>query len=198
MLATTTLRAIRHCGPSPSDWESLLRQLGKTEEDDQPLTLKWIKENLGLYFAIWCVRAVPQADDQARLLLVWYAQQWSDALTNRAATPFLALATRFAMGEAGRDEMREARTAWADLFQGKQESNTDAGHAVEAVRAALAISARYEMSIAAKFISSAPKTSYGDVRWRQAGKTLLHTQAMRLLRFCEQLEMKFDQLFCTE
>lgn len=53
MTLTTTLNAI---GTSPARMEKLLSHLGKTEADDEPVTLAEILRSNGLLYAVWCLR----------------------------------------------------------------------------------------------------------------------------------------------
>ncbi len=53
---TTTLAAIREERPCKKGWGILLESLEKTEADDEPITLKRIRESNGVLDAIWCIR----------------------------------------------------------------------------------------------------------------------------------------------
>ena len=52
----TTLNQIRSHSPCQPGWTKLLKHLGKTQADDEPLSLLTILESNGLDDAIWCTR----------------------------------------------------------------------------------------------------------------------------------------------
>jgi hypothetical protein len=55
----TTLNQIRRYSPCTEGWAKLLKHLGKTQGDDEPLSLLTILESNGLDDAIWCLRTEP-------------------------------------------------------------------------------------------------------------------------------------------
>lgn len=54
----TTLNKIRKHFPCASGWTKLLKHLGKTQADDEPISILTIMNSNGLYDALWCLRAV--------------------------------------------------------------------------------------------------------------------------------------------
>lgn len=60
----TTLNGIRACHPCEDGWEKLLKHLGKTKADDEPLDLLTVLESNGIADALWCLRAVDQKYDK--------------------------------------------------------------------------------------------------------------------------------------
>ena len=62
-MTTTTLNRIRDASPCADGWRKLLEGLGKTEADDEPLSLVTILDINGLNDAIWALRCI---DDQAQ------------------------------------------------------------------------------------------------------------------------------------
>jgi len=60
MSTTTTLNAIREHSPCEDGWETLLKSLGKTEADDEPLPLTHILKSNGIKHAIWVLRCLPE------------------------------------------------------------------------------------------------------------------------------------------
>ena len=54
----TTLNAIRAHSPCATGWSKLLRYLGKTGADDEPLLITTILDSNGVEDALWCLRAV--------------------------------------------------------------------------------------------------------------------------------------------
>jgi hypothetical protein len=71
----TALNKIRARGPCKSGWKKLLKHLGKTEADDEPLPFSVILDSNGLDDALWCCRTAPEYDKEWRLFAVWCARQ---------------------------------------------------------------------------------------------------------------------------
>jgi hypothetical protein len=53
---TMSLNQIREFHPCESGWKTLLKALGKTSPDDEPIPLEFIIESNGIKDAIWCMR----------------------------------------------------------------------------------------------------------------------------------------------
>jgi len=110
----TTLNQIRDCGPCELGWRKLLKHLGKTKSDDEPLSILTILESNGLDDALWCLRAVKGRDREIRLYVVWCARQVQHINTDPRVSACIDVAERFANGEATDEERDAARAAaWA-------------------------------------------------------------------------------------
>jgi hypothetical protein len=110
----TTLKKIREHGPCADGWAKLLRHLGKTQADDEPLALVTILDGNGLDDALWCLRACDGIDREARLYAVWCVRQVQHLLTDPRSLTVLDVAERYAEGEATDKELIAARdAAWA-------------------------------------------------------------------------------------
>ena len=59
---TVTLDAIRKAQPCEDGWEKLLKSLGKTKADSEPLPLITILESNGVEDAIWCLRCMHSSE----------------------------------------------------------------------------------------------------------------------------------------
>ena len=105
----TTLNKIRSHQPCADGWEKLLKKLGKTKADDDPLDLLTILKSNGLDDALWCFRAVDGHDRDMRLFGVWCAQQVQHLMTDQRSIDALDAAERFANGKA---TIKELNTAW--------------------------------------------------------------------------------------
>ena len=70
----TTLAEIRAAGPCEDGWQKLLKHLGKTKADDEPLPLVTILESNGLDDALWCMQ-VPSLERLSRHFQAWCAEQ---------------------------------------------------------------------------------------------------------------------------
>lgn len=118
---TTTLNRIREHNPCREGWENLLKGLGKTQADDEPLPFARIVEINGLDDALWCCRAEPQYAREWRLFAVWCARQVQHLMTDERSIAALDVAERHANGQATDEELdasadsaeSAARAAWA-------------------------------------------------------------------------------------
>ena len=107
----TTLNKIREHSPCTDGWEKLLKHLGKTQADDEPLSILTILDSNGLNDAIWCLRAVEGYDKEIRLFAVWCARQVQHLMTDKRSLDALDVAERYANGEATQDELVAAGDA---------------------------------------------------------------------------------------
>jgi len=110
-MITTTLNRIREHSPCQNGWEKLLKGLGKTKPDDEPLPFAKILEINGLYDALWCCRVEPQYAKEWRLFAIWCARQVQHLMTDQRSLDALDVAERYANGEAIGDELAAARAA---------------------------------------------------------------------------------------
>ena len=110
-MLTTTLNRIRAQGPCREGWEKLLKGLGKTAADDEPLAFSKIAEINGLDDALWCCRAAPQEWRTWRLFAVWCGRQVQHLMTDPRSTAALDVAERHANGNATDKELAAARAA---------------------------------------------------------------------------------------
>jgi hypothetical protein len=113
-MITTTLNRIRTHGPCSDGWEKLLKGLGKTAADDEPLPYARIVEINGLDDALWCCRAEPQHAREWRLYAVWCARQVQHLMTDERSIAALNVAERHARGQASDAELE---AAWAAAWE---------------------------------------------------------------------------------
>lgn len=109
----TTLNKIRSHEPCADGWAKLLRHLGKTKADDEPLSIVTILDSNGLDDALWCLRAVEGRDREIRLYAVWCARQVQRLMTDPRSIAALDVAERYANGAATDAELTAARDAAA-------------------------------------------------------------------------------------
>ena len=109
----TTLNAIRAQGPCTEGWKKLLSHLGKTEADDEPLSLLTILDSNGLTDALWAFRAVKGYGREKRLYAVWCTRQVEYLMTDQRSRDALDVAERFARGRATLEELTAAYAAAA-------------------------------------------------------------------------------------
>ena len=114
----TTLNKIRAHGPCANGWKKLLAHLGKTEADDEPLSIITIIDSNGIDDALWCLRAVDGHDKEIRLFAVWCARQVQHLMTDKRSIDAIDVAEKYASGMATRDDLEKAwaaamAAAWA-------------------------------------------------------------------------------------
>src|SRR3990167_85791 len=115
----TTLNKIRDCHPCEDSWKILLKCLGKTKTDDEPLAFITILDILGLDDALWCIRAAPEYDKEWRLFAIWCAMQVQHLMPDPRSIAAIDVAELYALGQATNTELDAARAA----VRGKQEKN---------------------------------------------------------------------------
>ena len=111
----TTLNKIREKSPCTNGWKKLLAHLGKTQADDEPLSLITILDSNGLADALWCLRAVEGYDREIRLYTVWCARQVQHLMTDKRSLDALDVAERYANGLTTEYELDIARDAARDV-----------------------------------------------------------------------------------
>lgn len=107
-MLTTTLNRIRAHKLYEGPYDTLLRYLGKTEADDEPLPYPAIVEAVGLEAALWCCRAEPKYDRTWRLFAVWCARQVQHLMQDQRSINALDVSERYANGQATDQELEEA------------------------------------------------------------------------------------------
>ncbi|MDT7836358.1 hypothetical protein [Aquabacterium sp. OR-4] len=107
----TTLNKIRAKRPCSYGWEKLLRHLGKTQADDEPLNIATVLDSNGLADALWCLSAVEGHDREIRLYAVWCARQAQHLMTDARSINALDVAERFANGLASPEQLAVAGAA---------------------------------------------------------------------------------------
>jgi len=114
-MITTTLNKIRDHKPCEDGWEKLLKYLGKTSADDEPLPLLTILDSNGLDDTLWCLRTVPEHNKEWRLFAVWCARKVQHLMKDPRSLAALDVAERYAEGRATDNELKTARAAaWAE------------------------------------------------------------------------------------
>ena len=74
-MTMTTLNAIRAASPCHDGWTKLLKHLGKTSADDEPLTLLAVLDSNGLDDALWVLDSTECAPRLSRHFGAWCAEQ---------------------------------------------------------------------------------------------------------------------------
>ena len=99
------------CNPSPARWQRLLKYLGKTVADDEPLPFSVILDSNGLEDALWCCRTAPEHNRVWRLYALWCARQVQRLMTDPRSLDVLDVAERHANGQATDEELSAAGEA---------------------------------------------------------------------------------------
>lgn len=93
----TTLNKIREFSPCESGWTKLLKHLGKTQADDEPLDFLTILKSNGLDDALWCLKSAPISN--VTMYAIWCAKQ-VEHLMNDDSKNALVVAQNHALGLA--------------------------------------------------------------------------------------------------
>jgi hypothetical protein len=144
----TTLNKIRAHSPCRDGWEKLLRGLGKTAADDEPLWLDAVIDHNGIDDALWCLRAVDGCDREIRLFAVWCARRVQHLMVDPRSVAALDVAERYARGEASDEELSAAEEEAAEAAEAA-ESWAESWAARSAARSSAAAAARWAASAAA-------------------------------------------------
>ncbi len=167
----TTLNKIREQGPCADGWELLLRHLGKTKADDEPLSLLTVLDSNGLDDTLWCFQAVDGFESEMRLYAVWCARQVQHLMTDPRSLAALDVAERHALGKADDDELKAARSA------------SEAAAAAEAAWAALSAAAAAAESATWSATRSAWSATWSVTRsaWSATRSAAQEAQLRKLL-----------------
>ena len=182
----TTLNRLQAHGPCSEGRGKLLKFLGKTETDDEPLSYLTILESNGLDDALWCCMAEPQYDKEWRLYAVWCARQVEHLLTDERSINAINVAEAYANGNASEDELVSARAAaW---------SVTPSAHVSSAARSAAwsAVSSAAR-SAAWSAAWSAASSAHVSSAARSAAWSAASSAARSIARLAEQIE-KFKEV----
>ena len=110
----TTLNKIRAHTPCVSSWKKLLKNLGKTKGDDEPLALTTILESNNIDDVLWCLRAVDGHQREIRLFALECARSVQHLMKDKRSLGALNVAERFANGQATQQELDAAWAAARD------------------------------------------------------------------------------------
>jgi len=162
----TTLNKIRAHKPCADGWKKLLQHLGKTQPDDEPLSILIILDSNGLADALWCLRAVEGYDREIRLYAIWCARQVQHLMTDQRSINAIDVAERFANGQAFFAELAAAAQA-ARAAAGAALAAYDAAGAALAALAAAGAAAWAAADVAedATWAASAAADAAWDAAW---------------------------------
>ena len=149
----TTLNEICASGLNQERWKKLLKHLGKTEADDEPLPYTTIIESNGLEDALWVLgRLHPK---KSRLLAVRYARHVQHLMKDPRSLNALDAVEQYVKGEASDEELA---AAWASAMD-----------AVKAAARDAAAAAAEDAARAAAWVEAAAATAASAAAWAAAG-----------------------------
>jgi len=108
---TTTLNEIRKHQPCEDGWRNLLKYLGKTEADDEPIPMSVILDSNDFDDCLWALRCRPDLDHLWRLYAVDCARQVQHLMDDQRSIDSLDVAERHALGRATDEALEAARSA---------------------------------------------------------------------------------------
>ena len=176
-MKTSTLNKIRSCDPCADGWAKLLKYLGKTAADDEPLSFITILESNGLDDALWCCRSAPEYNREWRLYAVWCARQVQHLMLDPRSIAAIDVAERYSNGVATDAELAAARiaaraTEWAEV-----------GAAHAALTAVLAAAWKEGASGAASEVARAVRAAERAAEW--SARATGETRAAQIIKFRE-------------
>ena len=192
----TTLNAIREHQPCADGWAKLLRHLGKTKADHEPVLIRTILDSNGLDDALWCLRAVTGHDREIRLYAVWCARRVQHLMIDPRSIAALDVAERYANNLATEHDLEAARdAAWDAAREAAREAAGAAARdaARDAARAAAgdaagaaawARDAAWAAAGEAAWARDAAWAAAGEAAWDAAGDA----QEKRLREVCAEVE----------
>ena len=121
----TTLNKIKAHQPCIQGWKQLLKHLGKTKADDEPLSLLTILDSNGLDDALWCLRAVDGHEREIRLFAVDCARSVQHLMTDARSISAINVAERYAEGLATDQELMDAGAAARDAGDAARDAAVD-------------------------------------------------------------------------
>jgi hypothetical protein len=172
----TTLNKIRAHGPCEESWKTLLASLSKTSADDEPVSLLYILDIIGIEDALWALRAVDGIERECRLfacrraesVLYIYEREYPNDPRPRRA---IEVARAYAEGTASESERAVAWAAVRDVVRAA--SWAAVRDAVRAVAWAAAWAAARDAAGAA--VRAAAWAAAGNVAWYAAEDDFIKT-----------------------
>jgi len=173
---TVTLKKIRKGYPCEMGWEKLLKSLGKTKADTEPLKLVNILESNGVEDAIWCLRCMHKKELYlGGMFAAACAEAGLAGVKNpdKRAINGIRAARRCSLGLCSKGEaarfIRAADAARADLAvdyaacSASPARSARSIRAAEAARAVYAAAAAYYAAAAARAARSADYAARADL-----------------------------------
>ena len=170
----TTLQRIESCAPCTKGWKTLLRGLGKTGADNEPLAYSRILEICGLADAVWTLRAEPQLEREWRIMAVKFARTVQHLMEDKRSIDALDTAEKYAKGQATKQELDAAYAAATAAY--------DAAYAAAAYAASAAAHAAYATAAyaASAYAAAAAYAAATDAAAAYAAATASYAQREKI------------------
>ena len=181
-MLVTTLNKIKEYNSREVGWETLLRYLGKTKADNDPLAFLTILESNGFNDALWCMRSAPEYEKEWRLFAVWCARQVQHLMTDERSIAALDVAEKYTNGEATKDELNAASAA-------ASVAASDAANA--AVRASASAAARASTSAAEWAAASAAASAEASAAAWAATRAAASAAAWAAVRYAANAAVRY-------
>jgi hypothetical protein len=195
MIMKTTLNKIREQHPCSEGWEKLLKHLGKTKADDEPLPLLTILESNGLDDALWCLRAVDYFDREIRLFAIACARDVQHLMRDDRSIAALDVAERYANGKATENELKDAASDALDAAEAADAARVAAMEAAWDAAWVAAYAARRAARDAARYAAgsaaNAAWVAASDAAADAANAAMSDIKAKQEQRFREMI-LKFE------
>ena len=193
----TTLNKIRAKSPCKDGWEQLLKHLGKTKADDEPLLITTILDSNGLDDALWCLRAVDGHEREIRLFAVDCARSVQHLMTDARSISAIDVAERYAEGLATDQELMDAGAAARDAGDAARDAAVDAarGSAAWGAARAAAWGSERDAAMGAEW-GAALAAAVADARhaaWGAAMGAAREIQADYLRVVCAEIETRGEE-----
>jgi len=211
----TTLNKIRAHQPCKTGWEKLLKNLGKTRADDEPLLITTILDSNGLDDALWCLRAVEGHEREMRLFAAGCARSVQHLMIDKRSISAIDVAERYANGEATDQELINARAAaeaardaalaaagaardaagatgyaaWCAASAAEDAKDAAEAAALNTVWTA----AGYAAGDAARAARDATESAAGSAKWDAAKDAVCKIQADYLRVVCMEIETRGEE-----
>jgi hypothetical protein len=160
---TTTLKIIRSHSPCTEGWTKLLKHLGKTTADDEPLSLLTVLDSNGIADAAWCLRTEPAPERSQRFALAVARRVEHLSLEAKACND---VTERYLNGSATKAELDAASRAAYAAYAAAAAAARAATYASRSVAAARAANAATYADNAATYAANA--AAYAAEREAQA------------------------------
>jgi hypothetical protein len=171
---TTTLNKIKAHSPCKDGWNKLLNYLGKTQADNEPLSIATIIQSNGIKDAVWALRAVEGKDKEIRLFAADCAELVLHIFENRypnddCPRKAIQAARDYANGVIDKYELAAARdAAWDAARAAARDAAWDAAR-VAAWDAARAAARDAAWDAAGDAAWDAARAAARDAAWDAAG-----------------------------
>jgi hypothetical protein len=172
----TTLKDIKKHSPCQEGWKTLLKSLGKTKADDEPLPFEAILDSNGMDDALWCLLVLNGMEGQIRLLACDFAETALRFTTDSRAAEAIRVARLYAAGKATDAELSAAGSAGSAGSAGVAARSARA--AWEAARAA-ARAEPWAAAGSARAAWEAARAAAWEAGWEAAGSARAAWEAAR-------------------